>query len=90
MKLPKVGDVIAVEFLDHGTVHTSPEELYNATTYGRVWKVTDTELILDNWHPTDPEADRHKLKEANGVSSHCLAMGAIRAWYPLRKGRRTS
>jgi hypothetical protein len=85
MKMPKVGDVVELEILDHD--HSDEDDVYEATLYGKVVKVSSRAVIVDSWHPTDVDTPRDKLRGKNAIDTFVIVRRAIVNWYPLRRGQ---
>jgi hypothetical protein len=83
MKMPPVGSVVVIEFLDHDQ---SSDEVFSMTVYGRVAAVTKNEVLVDTWHQTeDTDDSRETQKRNNALDSSAIVRRAILDWYPLRR-----
>jgi hypothetical protein len=86
MKMPPLDTVVCIHLLDHD--HSDEDVVYDVLVYGRVVKKTRTTLVIDVWHPEDPNHDREKFKDKNALDSYSLVRSAIVAWWPLKRGKR--
>jgi len=89
MRMPKVGEVVEVHFLDHGTINEDDEESIEPTiAYGRVASVSKLVLVMDTWHPFQPVSDRKAAKRHNELETTLIVRAAIVDWWSLgrRKG----
>jgi hypothetical protein len=82
MKMPAIGTIVLIEFLDHDQ---SEDEVSNMTVYGRVAAVTSKEILVDTWHQTDDtDATRDAQKRNNALDSSAIVRRSITDWYALR------
>jgi hypothetical protein len=87
--MPKVGVVIEVHFLDHGTINETEEETIEPTiVYGRVAKVSQEVVVLDTWHPSREDVDREKAKRHNELETCLIVRKAIVDWWELGRLKR--
>ena len=88
MKMPKVGAVVEIWFLDHGSISKEEdEEVEPCVVYGQVARNTDVALIVDCWRPSE-EMDRGKAYRHSELESFVVIKAAIVDWWAL--GRRSS
>ena len=83
--MPRVGDVVEVEFLDHDQGEDVVDIM---VTYGRVAIVSQSEIVLDSWHcKKDTDASRDKQRRGNSLDSSAIVRKAIVEWWPLGRRR---
>ena len=71
MKTPKKCDVVRIMFRDHVK---NGDEPMTCLAYGRVWKITDEYIVVDQWAPPDID---HSREHGSNLENCCILRKTI-------------